>query len=408
MNLASVRRAEADSLLPTYDRHRVLFTRGKGVYLWDANGKRYLDFLSGIGVNALGHRHPAVRRVIRAQSDRLIHISNLYFHEYQSELAKHLTKTSGLDRAFFCNSGTEAWEGALKIARAHASASKNNGSKTKWRILVLENSFHGRTFGSLATTGQPKYRAPFEPLVPGIRFVKFNDVGDLERKFDASVCAVGIETIQGEGGVRPVSKRFLKAAHQLTRRHNALLLLDEIQCGLGRTGRHFAYQHYGITPDLVTVAKPIAAGLPLGAILTTNKAANCIHPGMHGTTFGGGPLACAVALEVQRITTGLLPHIERLGRYFRSQLEALKAKHKGIVEVRGMGLMIGMELKSADRAKAIVADLLEQGVLINRTHDTVLRFLPPYIIEKSHVDQVIRLLDSSLGAHDASTPMGRG
>jgi acetylornithine aminotransferase/acetylornithine/N-succinyldiaminopimelate aminotransferase len=409
MNLASVSRAEADSLLPTYDRHRVLFTRGRGVYLWDANGERYLDFLSGIGVNALGHRHPAVRRAIRTQSDKLIHISNLYFHEYQSELAKQLTKTSGLDRAFFCNSGTEAWEGALKIARAHASAGKNNGSRTKWRILVLENSFHGRTFGSLATTGQPKYRAPFEPLVPGIRFVKFNDVSDLERQFDASVCAVGIETIQGEGGVRPVSKEFLKAARRLTRRHGALLLLDEIQCGLGRTGRHFAYQHYGITPDLVTVAKPIAAGLPLGAILTTNKAASCIHPGMHGTTFGGGPLACAVALEVQRITNGLLTHIERLGRYFRSQLETLKFKHKGIVEVRGMGLMIGMELESADRAKAIVVHLLDHGVLINRTHNTVLRFLPPYIIEKSHVNQVIRLLDSSLSEHAVSTSSrGRG
>ena len=306
MNLASVSRAEADSLLPTYDRHRVLFTRGRGVYLWDAKREALPRLPERNWRQCARSSSPRRPTSDSSQSDKLIHISNLYFHEYQSELAKQLTKTSGLDRAFFCNSGTEAWEGALKIARAHASAGKNNGSRTKWRILVLENSFHGRTFGSLATTGQPKYRAPFEPLVPGIRFVKFNDVGDLERKFDASVCAVGIETIQGEGGVRPVSKEFLKAARRLTRRHGALLLLDEIQCGLGRTGRHFAYQHYGITPDLVTVAKPIAAGLPLGAILTTNKAASCIHPGMHGTTFGGGPLACAVALEVQRITNGLL------------------------------------------------------------------------------------------------------
>ena len=396
MNLASVTRAEADFLLPTYDRHRVLFTRGKGVYLWDENGKRYLDCLSGIGVNALGHRHPAVQKAIRQQAGRLIHISNLFFHEYQSELARQLTKLSGLDRAFFCNSGTEAWEGALKIARAYAQARNKNGDRAKWRILVLENSFHGRTFGSLATTGQPKYRAPFEPLVPGVRFVKFNDVADLKRQFDSTVCAVGIETIQGEGGVRPISKEFLKAARELTRRQNALLLLDEIQCGLGRTGRHFAYQHYGITPDLVTVAKPIAAGLPLGAILATKKAASCIHPGMHGTTFGGGPLACSVALEVVKATTGLLGHVDRLGRYFRVQLEQLRDKHDCIRDVRGMGLMVGMELDSADTAKAVVRELLEQGVIINRTNDTVLRFLPPYIIQKEHVDHVVRLLDRSL------------
>ena len=399
MNLASVTRAEADFLLPTYDRHRVLFTRGKGVYLWDENGKRYLDFLSGIGVNALGHRHAAVQKAIRKQAGRLIHISNLFFHEYQFELARQLTKLSGLDRAFFCNSGTEAWEGALKIARAYAQARNKNGDRAKWRILVLENSFHGRTFGSLATTGQPKYRAPFEPLVPGVRFVKFNDVADLKRQFDSTVCAVGIETIQGEGGVRPISKEFLKAARELTRRQNALLLLDEIQCGLGRTGRHFAYQHYGITPDLVTVAKPIAAGLPLGAILATKKAASCIHPGMHGTTFGGGPLACSVALEVVKATTGLLGHVDRLGRYFRVQLEQLRDKHDCIRDVRGMGLMVGMELNSADTAKTIVRELLEQGVIINRTNDTVLRFLPPYIIQKEHVDQVIRFLDSSLPAN---------
>ena len=313
----------------------------------------------------------------------MIHISNLFFHEYQSELARQLTKLSGLDRAFFCNSGTEAWEGALKIARAYAQARNKNGGRAKWRILVLENSFHGRTFGSLATTGQPKYRAPFEPLVPGVRFVKFNDVADLKRQFDNTVCAVGIETIQGEGGVRPVSKEFLKAARQLTRRQNALLLLDEIQCGLGRTGRHFAYQHHGVTPDLVTVAKPIAAGLPLGAILATEKAASCIHPGMHGTTFGGGPLACAVALEVVKATTGLLGHVDKLGRYFRVQLAQLRDKHDCIREVRGMGLMIGMELDSADTAKTVVRQLLEQGVIINRTNDTVLRFLPPYIIQKT-------------------------
>ena len=269
MSLASVSRMEAKLLLPTYERQPILFVRGRGVYLWDSQGKRYLDFLSGIGVNALGHSHPAVRAAIKRQAGRLIHVSNLFFHEYQAELARLLTEISGLDRAFFCNSGTEAWEGALKLARAFAQMNNRNGSKAKWRILAMENSFHGRTFGALATTGQPKYRAPFVPLMPGVSFVKFNDLDDLQRKFDSSVCAVCIETIQGEGGIRPVNAEFLELASRLTKQSGALLMLDEIQCGLGRTGRHFAYQHYGVLPDVVTVAKPLACGLPLGAILTT-------------------------------------------------------------------------------------------------------------------------------------------
>jgi len=286
MNLASVIRAERKLLLPTYDRQQVLFTRGRGVYLWDSTGKRYLDFVSGIGVNALGHAHPAVQKALKQQAGKLIHTSNLFYHEYQAELAKRLTKISGLDRAFFCNSGTEAWEGALKLARAYARANNNNGHKAKWRLLALENSFHGRTFGSLATTGQEKYRHPFAPLVPGVNFVAFNDVSDLKRQFDGSVCALCLETIQGEGGINAVSPEFLRTARELTQKSGALLILDEIQCGLGRTGKYFAYQHYGITPDIVTVAKPLAAGLPLGSLLTTDRVASGMHPGMHGTTFG--------------------------------------------------------------------------------------------------------------------------
>ena len=300
MSLASVMRAEEKLLLPTYDRQKVLFTRGRGVYLWDSKGKRYLDFLSGIGVNALGHGHPAIQRVLKQQAGKLIHTSNLFYHEYQAELAKRLTKISDLDRAFFCNSGTEAWEGALKLARAFARANNNNGHKAKWRLLALDNSFHGRTFGALATTGQEKYRHPFTPLMPGVNFVTFNDLDDLKRQFDGSVCAVCVETIQGESGIRPVSREFLQLARELTQKSGALLILDEIQCGLGRTGKYFAYQHYGITPDIVTVAKPLAAGLPLGALLTTDRVATGMHPGLHGTTFGGGPLACAVAIEFLR------------------------------------------------------------------------------------------------------------
>jgi acetylornithine/N-succinyldiaminopimelate aminotransferase len=396
MSLASVSRMEAKLLLPTYERQPILFVRGNGVHLWDAGGKRYLDFLSGIGVNALGHSHPAIQAVIKRQAGRLIHVSNLFFHEYQSELAEMLTEISGLDRAFFCNSGTEAWEGALKLARAFAQTNNTNGSKSKWRILAMKNSFHGRTFGALATTGQPKYRAPFVPLLPGVTFVEFNDLDDLQRKFDNSVCAVCIETIQGEGGICPVNAEFLELASRLTKQSGALLLLDEIQCGLGRTGRHFAYQHYGVLPDIVTVAKPLACGLPLGAILTTDRVASCMHPGMHGTTFGGGPLTCAVAIEFLREEKKLLKHVRQLGGYFRAALESLDKEHKSIQDVRGAGLMQAMEVDSPELAKAVAKQLLQEGIIVNRTHETVLRFLPPYIIQKKHVDQLVKALDRAL------------
>jgi acetylornithine/N-succinyldiaminopimelate aminotransferase len=396
MSLATIIRSEDQHLLPTYDRQKVLFEKGRGVYLWDSRGQRYLDFLSGIGVNALGYGHPAIQRALRRQAGRLIHVCNLFFHEYQAEVAKQLRRISGLDRAFFCNSGTEAWEGALKFARAYARTLGTNGHKPKWRILALENSFHGRTFGALATTGQAKYRDPFGPMLPGVTFVEFNDVADLKRKFDGSVCAICIETIQGEGGIRPVSSEFLNAARSLTKRSGALLLLDEIQCGLGRTGRYFAYQHYDVQPDIVTVAKPLAGGLPLGAILTSNRVANAIHPGMHGSTFGGGPLTCAVAIEFLKILDQSLDHITEIGKYFRRKLDRLKDKHACVVDVRGIGLMLAMELNSSDVAKAVVSEMLKRKILINRTNDTVLRFLPPYIIQKRHVDEVSGVLDDVL------------
>ncbi len=408
MSLASVSRMEARLLLPTYERQPILFVRGRGVYLWDSRGKRYLDFLSGIGVNALGHNHPAIQAAIKRQAGQLIHVSNLFFHEYQAELAEILTRISGLDRAFFCNSGTEAWEGALKLARAFAQTTGKNGRKPrpKTRILAMENSFHGRTFGALATTGQPKYRAPFVPLMPGVTFVKFNDLDDLQRKFDASVCAVCIETIQGEGGICPVNREFLELASRLTKQSGALLVLDEIQCGLGRTGRHFAYQHYDVLPDAVTVAKPLACGLPLGAILTTERVASCMHPGMHGTTFGGGPLACSVAIEFLHEEKRLLKHVRALGEYFHVALKALDKKHKAIQDVRGAGLMRALELDSPELAKAVAKELLQEGITINRTHETVLRFLPPYLIQKKHVDQVVKALDAALH-RNAESPQKR-
>ncbi|MGH9861923.1 MAG: acetylornithine transaminase [Candidatus Acidiferrales bacterium] len=392
--LAAVQRAEASLLIPTYDRFPVLFQRGRGCYLYDADGRRYLDFLGGIAVNALGHAHPALRRALVAQAGRLVHVSNLFFHDYQAALARRLTKISGLDRVFFTNSGTEAIEGALKLARAYARLGSVNGRKPRWRVLALKNSFHGRTFGALAATGQAKYRAPFAPLLPGVRFVRFNDVADLERQFDASVCAILLEPIQGEGGIQPVSREFFTRARSLTRRHNALLIADEIQCGLGRTGRWFAYQGYGILPDVVTVAKPLAGGLPLGAILARNRAALAFRPGSHGTTFGGGPLACAVALAFLETIERerLLGHVRQIGRYFRARLEALQARYAWVRAVRGEGLMLALEL--ARPGKDIVKEALARGLIVNCTHDTVLRFLPPYIIEKRHVDRAMATLEA--------------
>ena len=398
MNLEQVSKLESKLLLSTYERYPVMLRRGRGVYVYDDKGRRYLDFLSGIGVNALGYAHPAITKTIANQSKLLIHTSNLFYHEYQAKLAAALTRISGMDRAFFTNSGTEAWEGALKLARAYARENSTNGSEPKWRILALEHAFHGRTFGSLATTHKEKYRAPFAPVLPGVQFVKFNDVADLERNFDDTVCAIGFEFVQGEGGIRPVSKEFAEAAHRLAQKHSALLIADEIQSGLGRTGRWFAYQHYGIQPDLVTIAKPIAGGLPLGALLATEKVSQCIHPGMHGTTFGGGPLACAVALQLLNILERqkLLQHIQKTGDYLLEQLKTLQHEHEGIQEVRGLGLMVGMEFDSVEAAKTVVKQMLERGVILNRTDETVVRFLPPYLISKQHVDAVIQHLKKVL------------
>jgi acetylornithine/N-succinyldiaminopimelate aminotransferase len=400
VSLENVMQQEAALLIPTYERFPILFKNGKGVHLYDANGRAYLDFLSGIGVNALGYGHPEVQKTICEQSAKLIHISNLFYHEYQAKLAAMLTKISGLDRVFFSNSGTEAWEGALKLARAYAKHVNANGSEPKSRFLMMHNSFHGRTYGALSTTGQQKYQAPFAPLLPGVEFVTFNDVADLKSKFDDTVCAIGLEAIQGEGGIQPVTQQFIDTARELTKKSGALLIVDEIQSGLGRTGKYFAHQNYGVKPDIVTIAKPLAGGLPLGAILVSDEVSAAFHPGMHGTTFGGGPLACAVAVTVLEVLERehMLEYVVEVGNYFQHQLNALKAKHASVVTVRGMGLMVAAELNSAELAKTAVRQMLEKGIIINRTHETVLRFLPPFVIGKEHVDQVVAALDEILSA----------
>ena len=298
MKLEEIRAAEQRLLLSTYDRSPVLFVDGEGVYIQDENGTKYLDLLSGIGVNALGYNHPAIVDTIARQSRALIHTSNLYYHEGQAELAMRLTERTGLDRAFFANTGTEAWEGALKLARAYAGLRRSEGAQIGTKFLALEQSFHGRTFGAMSTTFKAKYREPFGPVVPGVEFVRFNDVSDLRAKFSSDVCAILVEAIQGEGGIRPLTQEFFAEARALASSTGALLIVDEIQSGMGRTGKWCAYQHYGIHPDVTTFAKPLAGGLPLGAVMCTEEVARVMHAGMHGTTFGGGPLACAVGIAV--------------------------------------------------------------------------------------------------------------
>jgi acetylornithine/N-succinyldiaminopimelate aminotransferase len=399
--LQSIQAAESKLLLQTYERNPILFVNGEGVYLEDENGDQYLDLLSGIGVNALGYNHPAIVNAIATQSRKLIHTSNLFYHEGQAELALRLTERTGMDRAFFSNSGTEAWEAAMKVARAHAGQLRDEGHYLGTKFLALEGSFHGRTFGSVSTTHKAKYREPFAPVVEGVEFVRFNDAGELRAKFSTEVCAVLIEPIQGEGGIRPVSQAFFEAARELTQSTGALLIADEIQSGLGRTGKWCAYQHYGIQPDVTTLAKPIAGGIPLGVMLCTDEAARAIHPGMHGTTFGGGPLACAVAIAVLDAIEdqSILGHIHEVGEYFKKQLESLRERHEAIIDVRGMGLMLAAEVDSADLAKLAVAQMLERNILINRTSETTLRFLPPYILERSHVDKTIAALDDIFSEH---------
>ena len=394
-NAKSILRDANQFLMPTYKRQPIVFTHGRGCYVYDSRGKKYLDFLGGIAVNALGHAHPRIVKVIRRESARAIHLSNLFHNSFQGPLARKLAQWSGMDRVFFSNSGAESIEGALKLSRLYGRTSADTPSSParKHRILALENSFHGRTFGAVSVTATEKYRLPFAPLVPGIEFVRFNDVADLESKFDDTVCAILLETIQGEGGIYPVSEDFWNRARALTTKNSALLIADEIQCGLGRTGRYFAYQKFSSKPDVVVVAKPLAAGLPLGAILTSEAVAQRVSPGLHGTTFGGGPLACATALEFLSIIEDekLLENIRERGAELREGLSALAAKFPFIREIRGEGLMIGIEL-SIDGAPFVQQAMLK-GLLINCTHDFTLRLLPPFLVTRAQVRQFLRLLE---------------
>ncbi len=379
---------EKEYVLQNYGRYPLVLRKGKGCYVFDTDGKRYLDLISGIGVNALGHAHPRIVKVIRDQAGVLIHTSNLYYNEFQGRLAKKLAEVSGLHRTFFCNSGTEAMECALKMIKAHGS--KINPDK--YEIVSIENSFHGRTIGAISVTGQPKYRKDFEPLLPGVKFIPANDVTALEQVVSERTAGILLEGIQGEGGIYPMTPDFVRKARELCDRFDALLVDDEIQCGVGRTGSYFAYQLLDpvVMPDIMTAAKPLACGIPLGVVVTNERAAQSIAPGMHGSTFGGGALACRVALEFFDILEGLLPSIHQVGGYFRMRLDELARKHSFIKEIRSTGLMIGVELTVP--GKQLVLDAMAEGMLINCTHDVVLRFLPPYILTEKDVDRAVKIL----------------
>jgi acetylornithine/N-succinyldiaminopimelate aminotransferase len=385
---------ERQYLLQTYNRYPVVLSRGKGVFLYDIDGKRYLDFVSGLGVNALGHAHPRIMKTIREQAAKLIHVSNLYYHEYQGLLAEKLGALSGMNRAFFSNSGTEAIEGSIKLARL---AGHRSGGETKCKLVALEGSYHGRTFGALSLTGQAKHRKGFEPLLEDVTFVCRNDLESLRAAVNDNTCAIVLEPVFGEGGIHECSVEFLQECRALAERHRAALIFDEIQCGLGRTGTVFAFQSFGVTPDIVAIAKPIAAGLPLGAFLAKEEFANAISPGQHGTTFGGGPLACRVALEFLSIVQeeNLLENVKKVGAYLQQELRAVMEKRAVAKEVRGRGLIQGLVLDIP--ARPIVEEALAEGILFNSTQDFVVRFLPPFLLEEKHVDRGMRVLKKLLG-----------
>jgi len=382
---SNVMELERAYLLQNYARYPLVLKRGRGCWLYDVAGRRYLDLISGIGVNSLGHAHPRIVRVIREQAALLVHSSNLYYHEFQGPLAKKICETSGMQRVFFCNSGTEAVEAAIKMARAHG----HRVHPEKFELVAFDNSFHGRTMGALSITAQAKYREPFEPLLAGVRFVPPGDLAALEAAVTDRTAGIFIEPIQGEGGIYPMSGAFLRKLRELADRHNALLVFDEIQCGIGRPGVWHSYQLHEppVIPDIVTLAKPMAAGLPLGAVACNEKAASTIGPGLHGTTFGGGALACRVALEFYSIVEELLPQIRRVGEYFFAGLRELQSAFPFIREVRGAGLMIGVELDFP--CKHLVNDGIRNGLLFNVTHDRVIRMLPPYILTEKEADRAL-------------------
>jgi acetylornithine aminotransferase len=386
--------ARADRvIMKTYGRYPIVPVRGEGCVLWDADGKRYLDFLAGVAVNNLGHCHPKVVKAIQEQAARLIHCSNFYHIPQQIELAELLCSRCFADQAFFCNSGAEANEAAIKLARKF---SRETFGPERFRIITAAESFHGRTMATVSATGQEKVQRFFDPLLHGFSHVPFNDVGALQAAITPETCAVMLEPIQGEGGIIVPSADYFRAVRQLCDEHRLLLIFDEVQTGLGRTGKLFAHEHFGIAPDIMTLAKALAGGAPIGTMLARGEIASAFAPGTHGSTFGGNPLMTSAALAAVNalLDEGLLENAVAMGAYLTAELEKLKSRYPFVKEVRGIGLMIGMGLSipGAD----IVKTGHERGVLLNVTHDTVLRFVPPLTVNRAEIDEMIDILDGIL------------
>lgn len=382
-------------LMNTYNRFPIVLRKGRGMKVWSSDGKEYLDFVGGVAVNCLGHCHPKVVVAIQKQAQRLIHVSNYYHIEPQIKLAKLLVENSFADKAFFCNSGAEANEAAIKLARRYF---REHVGVNKFEIITAINSFHGRTIATLSATGQAKFKAGFEPLVPGFKHVDFDDIDAVDRAITKETCAVLMEPIQGEGGVKIPDPDYLRDLREVCDRHGILLILDEVQTGMGRTGKLFAYEHFGIKPDIVTLAKGLGGGVPIGAMLATDKVASGFQPGTHASTFGGNPLVCAAAvvtLEVLIEDGFILDQCRRMGKYFKKRLEEMKKEFPSVIaDVRGMGLLIGMEL-IRDGAP-IVKTCMDRGLLINCTAGNILRFMPPLIVTEKEIDHLIDVLEQTL------------
>ncbi len=378
-------------IMNTYNRFPIILRKGRGIKVWSTDGKEYLDFVGGVAVNILGHCHPRVVVAIQKQAQRLLHISNYYHIGPQIKLAKLLVQHTFADKVFFCNSGAEANEAAIKLARKYA---KENIDPGRFEIITAENSFHGRTLATLTATAQERFQKGFEPLVPGFKYVPFNDMNAIREAITKNTCAIMLEPIQGEGGVKVSEFNYFKVVRKICDEYNILLILDEVQTGMGRTGKFFAHEHFGITPDIMTIAKGLGGGVPIGAMLATDKVASAFKPTTHASTFGGNPLVCAAAvatIETLLEDGFILDQCNRMSEYMKEQLENLKEKFPSlIVDVRGIGLLLGIELSM--KCESIVNTCLEMGVLINCTAEKVLRFLPPLIVQKKDIDQVIKTL----------------
>ena len=382
-----------EHIMNTYGRFDVTFVKGAGTKVYDIEGKAYLDFVSGVAVNCLGHSHPAIARTLTEQSQQLIHVSNLYWNDKQLMLAEKLAAYSDHHEVFFSNSGTEAVETGLKLARKHG---KIKGGSEKNVILYMENSFHGRTLGALAVTGQEKYQKDFMPLMQGLKAVKFNNPEDLIEKMDNNVCGVILEPIQGEGGIITVSTAFLQKARELCDQHQALLIFDEVQCGIGRTGKLFAYENFEAQPDVICMAKGLGGGFPIGATLAKKEAAQAFVPGDHGCTFGGNPLACAVALTVleELVEKGVLENTKQQSDYLVNQLSKLQQKYSVVQGIHGMGLMLGLSLNI--EGKSLVQKCFEKGLLLVGAGEKVVRILPPLNVTQGEIDEAVAIIDEAL------------